>query len=80
MLKRRFKDIGLKHPVGLFSKALSDYERNNAAYDLELYAVVRAVKHFWMFQIVRKFLLRQDHVAFRSRFRRHLFSTTLDKR
>ena len=34
VLKQRFDDTGLKHPVGFFSRALSGSERNYAAYEL----------------------------------------------
>ena len=63
--------IGLEHPVGFFSRALTGSERNYAAYKLELYAVVRAVENFRMFLLGRKFLLRTDHAALRNLLRRH---------
>ena len=43
MLKLKFEDTGLEHPVGFFSRALTESEQNYAAYELKLYAVVRAV-------------------------------------
>ena len=43
VLKQRFEDTGLKHPVGFFSRSLTGSERNYVAYELEMYAVVRAV-------------------------------------
>ena len=63
VMKQRFLDTGLEHPVGFFSKALSGSERNYSAYELEMYAVVRAVEHFRMFLLGREFLLRTDHAA-----------------
>ena len=65
MLKQKFDDTGLEHPVGLFSRALSGSERNYAAYVVELYAVFRAVEHFRMFLLGKEFLLRTDHAAIR---------------
>ena len=62
VLKQRFDDKGLKHLVGLFSRALTGSERNYAAYKVELYAVVRAVehfKHFRMFLLVKVFFCEQ---------------------
>ena len=66
VLKQKFDDTGLEHLVGFFSRALSGPERNYAAYELELYAVVRAVEHFRMFLVGREFLLRTDHAALRN--------------
>ena len=36
VLKQRFDDTKLEHPVGFFSRALSGSERNFAAYELEM--------------------------------------------
>ena len=36
VLKQRFDDTGLEHPVGFFSRALSGSERIYAAYKLEM--------------------------------------------
>ena len=55
VLNQRFDDTGLEHPVGFFSRALSGLERNYAAYELEMYAVVRAVEHFRMFFLGKEF-------------------------
>lgn len=49
VLKQRFEDTNLEHPVGFFSRALTGSERNYVAYKLEMYAVVRATQHFRMF-------------------------------
>ena len=76
VLKQRFEDTGLEHPVGFFSRALSGPERNYAAYELELYAVVRVVEHFRMFLLGREFLLRTDHAALRNMLRRDLPPTS----
>ena len=72
VLKQKFKDTGHEHPVGFFSKSLSKSERNYAAYELELYAMVRAVENFRMFQLGREFLLRTDHAALRNLLRQDL--------
>ena len=58
VLKQKFEDTGLEHPVGFFDRALTGSERNYAAYEVELYAVVRAVEHFRMFLLGKEFLLR----------------------
>ena len=49
VLKQRFEDTGLEHPVKFFSRSLTGSERNYVAYKLEMYSVVRAVEHFRMF-------------------------------
>ena len=66
VLKQKFEDTNLEHPVRYFSKSLASSVRNYAAYELELYAVVRAVKNFRMFLLGRKFLLRTNHEALRN--------------
>ena len=76
VLKQRFDDTKLEHPVGFFSRSLAGSERNYVAYELELYAVVRAVEHFRMFLLGREFLLRTDHAALRNLLRRDLPPTT----
>ena len=76
VLKQRFEETGLEHPVGFYSRALSGSERNYAAYEVELYAVVRAVEHFRMFLLGKEFLLRTDHAALRNLLRRDLPPTT----
>ena len=72
MLKQLFANTGLEHPVGFFSRALSGSERNYAAYELKMYAVVRAVEHFRMFLLRREFLLRKGHAALEKLLRRDL--------
>ena len=76
ILKQRFEDTGLEHPVGFYSRALSGSERNYAAYEVELYAVVRAVEHFRMFLLGKEFLLRTDHAALRNLLHLDLTPTT----
>ena len=76
VLKQRFLDTGLEHPVGFFSRALTGSERNYGAYELEMYAVVRAVEHFRMFLLGRDFLLRTDHAALGKLLRRDLPPTS----
>ena len=76
MLKQKFDDTGLEHSVGFFSRALSGSERNYAAYEVKLYAVVRAVEHVRMFQLGKEFLLRTDHAALRNLLRRNIRLTS----
>ena len=76
VLKQRFDNTGLEHPVGFFSRALTGSERNYAAYEVKLYAVVRLVEHFKMFLLGKEFLLRTDHAALRNLLRRDLPPTT----
>ena len=74
--KQKFDDTGLEHPVGFFSRALTGHERKYSAYELELFAVVRAVEHFRMFLLRREFPLRTDHAALRNLLRRDFPATT----
>ena len=76
VLKQSFADTGLEHPVGFFSRALSGSERNYGAYELEMYAVVRAMEHFRMFLVGKSFLLRTDHAALAKLLRRDLPPTS----
>ncbi len=76
VLKQKFEDTGLEHPVGLFSRALTGSERNYAADEVDLYAVVRAVEHFRMFLLGREFLLRTDHTALLNLLRRDIPRTS----
>lgn len=46
VLKQTFPDTRLKHAVGFFSRALTDNERHYSVYELEMYAIVRALEHF----------------------------------
>ena len=39
------KDNGKRHPVGYYSTTLNAAERNYDIYDLELLAIVKALKH-----------------------------------
>ena len=76
VLKQKFDDTGHEHPVGFFSRSLSCSERNYVAYELEMYAMVRAVEHFRMFLFGKEFLLRTDHSALRNLLRKDLPQTT----
>ena len=62
--------------MGFFSRALTGSKRNYAAYEVELYAVVRAVEHFRMLLLGKEFLLQTDHAALRNLLRRDLPPTT----
>ena len=72
MLKQKFDDTGSETLMGLFSWVLSSSERNYAAYEVELYAVVRFVKHFCIFLIGKEFLLCTDHAVLRNLLRRDI--------
>ena len=76
VLKQKFDDTNLEHPVGFFSRSLTGSERNYVAYELEMYAVVRAVEHFRVFLLGKEFLLRTDHAALRNLLKRDLPPTT----
>ncbi len=76
VLKQKFEDTGLEDPVGFFSRALTGSERNFAAYDVELYAVVCAVEQFRMFLFGKQFLLRTDNAAPRNLLRRDIPATS----
>ena len=62
--------------MGFFSRALTGSELNYAEYEVELYAVVRAVEHFKIFLLGKEFLLRTDNAALRNLLRRDLPPTT----
>ena len=62
--------------MGFFSRALIGSEGNYAAYELKMYAVVRAIEHFRMYLLGREFLLRTDHAALAKLLRRDLPPTT----
>ena len=49
VLKQRFDNTGLEHPVLFFSRSLTCSARNYVAYELEMYAIVRAVEYFRVF-------------------------------
>ena len=70
VLKQKLDETGLEHPVGFVSRSLTYSERNYVAYELEMYAVVRAVEHFRMFLHGKEFLVRTDHSAIRNLLRR----------
>lgn len=63
VLKQMFNDTKLEHPVAFFSRSLTKTERNYCAYELEMFAVVRAVENFRVFLLGIIFLLRTDHMA-----------------
>lgn len=61
-----------KIPSLLFLKALTGFKRNYAAYEVELYVVMLAVKRFQMFLLNNKALYRTDYVGFRYLMRLNL--------
>ena len=76
VLKQRFADTGLEHPVSFFSRALTTTERNYSSYELEMYAVVRAVECFRVYLLGKPFLLRTDHAALGNLLKRDIPPTT----
>ncbi|KAK6155787.1 hypothetical protein DH2020_010035 [Rehmannia glutinosa] len=52
-------------PVAFFSEKLSDARRRYSTYDLEFYAVVRAVRHWRHYLFHQEFILYTDHEALR---------------
>ena len=72
VLKQKFDETVLEHPVGFFSKSFTGSERNYIAYELEMFTVVRAVEHFRMFLLGKEFLLLTDHSALRNLLQRDL--------
>jgi len=76
VLKQKFLDTNLEHPVAFFSRALSGSERNYSVYELEMYAVVRAVEHFRIYLLGAPFHLRTDHAALVNLLKRDLPPTT----
>ena len=57
VLKQRFEDTCLEQAVGIFLRALTVSERKYAAYEIELYAMVRAVEPFRTILISIEFIL-----------------------
>ena len=76
VLKQNFDSVGGEFPVAFFSRALTITERNYSAYELEMYAVVRAVERFRVYLLGRPFLLRTDHLALVNLLKRDLPPTT----
>ena len=76
VLKQHFDSFGSEYPVAFFSRALTATERNYSAYELEMYAVVRAVERFRVYLLGRPFLLRTDHMALVNLLKRDLPPTT----
>ena len=80
VLKQRFDDTEFEHPITYFSRLVTGSKQNYVAYELEMYAVVRAVDHFRMFLLEKIFLLRTYHAVFCNLFRRDLPPTILVER
>ena len=76
VLKQYFDSINREYPVAFFSRALTSTERNYSAYELEMYAVVRAVERFRVYLLGRPFLLRTDHMALVNLLKRNLPPTS----
>jgi hypothetical protein len=54
---------GEEHPIGYFSKSLSDTECNYSITRKELLAIILAAEHFKYFLLGKKFIIRTDHAA-----------------
>jgi hypothetical protein len=52
-----------KHVIGYESKNLKEHERNYATYDLELVAIVHALKMWRHYLMGKRFELRIDHIG-----------------
>ncbi|KAK8918703.1 hypothetical protein KSP39_PZI020995 [Platanthera zijinensis] len=52
-----------KHPVAFFSEKLSEARRKWSTYVVELYAVVRAIKHWEHYLFQQEFVIQTDHQA-----------------
>ena len=76
VLKQYFNSVGGEFPVAFYSRALTITERNYSAYELEMYAVVRAVERFRVYLLGKPFLLRTDHLALKNLLKRDLPPTT----
>ena len=50
-------------PVAFFSEKLCEARRKWSAYELELYAVVRSLRHWEHYLVQREFVLFTDHQA-----------------
>lgn len=49
------------HPVEYFSEKISEFRQKWTTYELEFYAIVRALKHLEHYLIQREFVLFMDH-------------------
>jgi hypothetical protein len=72
VLKQKFADTGLEHPVAFLSRSLSGTERNYSVYELEMYAVIRATEYFRIYLLGAQFHLRTDHAALVNLLKRDL--------
>ncbi|OMO60008.1 hypothetical protein CCACVL1_24467 [Corchorus capsularis] len=61
-------------PVEFFSEKLTDSRRRYSTYDLEFYALVRAVRHWQHYLAYREFVVYSDHQALK---RKALFLSVL---
>ena len=52
-------------PVEFFSEKLSDSKRKYSTYDLEFYALVRAIQHWEHYLAYREFVVCSNHQALR---------------
>ena len=52
-------------PVAFFSEKLTDAKKRYSTYDLEFYALVRALHHWQHYLLHREFVVYSDHQALR---------------
>ncbi|GJY17851.1 putative CCCH-type zinc finger family protein [Tanacetum coccineum] len=52
-----------EHPVAFFSEKLCDSRLNYTMYDVEFYAIVRALRHWQHYLMHNEFILNSDHEA-----------------
>lgn len=51
------------HPIAFFSEKLSGPRLQCSTYDLEFYAIVRALQHWQHYLVHSEFILNSDHEA-----------------
>lgn len=76
VLKQYFGDTELVQTVSFFNRELYTTKRNYSIYELEIVAVVKAVKHLRVYLLGIEFLLCTDHRALVNLLKRELPSTT----
>jgi hypothetical protein len=51
------------HPIAFFSEKLNETRKNYSTCDVEFYAIIQALRHWWSYLIQREFILNSDHEA-----------------
>ena len=57
----QYSDCGELHPVAYFSTALTPAQQKWSVYDQEAYAMICAVRHWYVYLYGNKFILNSDH-------------------